>query len=284
MVRFAFCLGQSATNRPFASQSTHNRAAANTWLVVRASSPGPPLSEEFACYSLPYGALGFVSHLFTYYTIFLLSKGRRPLWPSRQIKASKFDIIIGLIGLCVTTAMGIITLVRCRHSWQLIMISIWKLAVSWANTLTGVTTGFIALREKKKQKEQDEENGYISLLGWAGLISLLAKHWSVARGHFLALTISWSAVMIILAFCFQCDAENTTPDAGPDPGSIKARQDEVYNQCSLGITKSIAFLPALYCDWALGIMTGNLVGVPTEDNSVFYWTYFVCKRLTMFSW
>lgn len=43
-------------------------------------------------------------------------------------------------------------------------------------------------------------------------------------------------------------------------------------------------LSALYSDWCLGIMLDNLVGVPSGDKSIFYWTYFVAKRLTMLSW
>ncbi|TFK64332.1 hypothetical protein BDN72DRAFT_721998, partial [Pluteus cervinus] len=112
------------------------------------------LRVDLACYSLPYGALGFISHLLTYYTITCLCAGRRPLWPFRKIKASKLDIILGSISLCVTTTVAIVTMVRCRHSWQLITIGVWKLGMSWFNTLSGLTTGIIALREEKKRKKE----------------------------------------------------------------------------------------------------------------------------------
>ena len=42
-------------------------------------------------------------------------------------------------------------------------------------------------------------------------------------------------------------------------------------------------LGAFYSDWALGIMLDNLVGIPSSDASGVYWTYFVAKRLTLFS-
>jgi hypothetical protein len=54
-----------------------------------------------------------------------------------------------------------------------------------------------------------------------------------------------------------------------------------------GFALTVAFflvLSALYSDWCLGIMLDNLLGVPSGDKSVFYWTYFVAKRLTMLSW
>lgn len=43
-------------------------------------------------------------------------------------------------------------------------------------------------------------------------------------------------------------------------------------------------LAAFYSDFALGMITKNLMGLPSKDNAAFYWTYFVSKRLTMFSW
>jgi len=36
-------------------------------------------------------------------------------------------------------------------------------------------------------------------------------------------------------------------------------------------------------DWGLGIVTGNLVGVPTKEVKALYWAYFVAKRLPMLS-
>src|SRR5262245_15476049 len=46
---------------------------------------------------------------------------------------------------------------------------------------------------------------------------------------------------------------------------------------------SFTVLSALYGDWALGAMTNNLLGKPSGDSAGFYWSYFVLKRLTMFS-
>lgn len=44
-----------------------------------------------------------------------------------------------------------------------------------------------------------------------------------------------------------------------------------------------AGLAALYGDWALGAMVDNLLGMPSGDSSFLYWSYFILKRLTMFS-
>ena len=39
------------------------------------------LRIEITCYTLPYGGLGFASHILTYYTLFMLFSGRQPLRP-----------------------------------------------------------------------------------------------------------------------------------------------------------------------------------------------------------
>jgi hypothetical protein len=40
-------------------------------------------------------------------------------------------------------------------------------------------------------------------------------------------------------------------------------------------------LPALYSDWALGIMLANLSGYPSSDNAALFWGYWVANLLTM---
>ncbi|TFK65690.1 hypothetical protein BDN72DRAFT_845221 [Pluteus cervinus] len=340
---------------------THSQAKA--FLVVRSSSPSPPLNEEIACYSLPYGALGFVSHFLTYYTITCLCAGRKPLWPFRKIAASKFDIILGSISLCVTTTLAIITLVRCRHSWQLVTIGIWKLGMSWLNTGIGLTTGIVAFKEeRKKRKEEEEERmgnaenrnadcdqdrnrndeqalaedtgvemsarpatglsaatttrpekervfdlvgnmlkkspytaafwwgllyAYSLIVGMVGLISLLVKHWSEARGPLNALTVIFFVMGLLVLLATGLLLDRITPKVDEsDPRRVDLRHERrgtIGTVLEMGIIIISTVFSAWYCDWALGIMTGNLAGLPSKDNSGFYWTYFIFKRLTMLS-
>ena len=42
-------------------------------------------------------------------------------------------------------------------------------------------------------------------------------------------------------------------------------------------------LAAFYSDWVLGAVTGNLVGSPDMSNKWIYWTYFIAKRIPLFS-
>jgi hypothetical protein len=42
-------------------------------------------------------------------------------------------------------------------------------------------------------------------------------------------------------------------------------------------------LSTFYSDWCLGLMLGDLKGVPSADNAPLYWTYFAAKHLSMLS-
>jgi len=45
----------------------------------------------------------------------------------------------------------------------------------------------------------------------------------------------------------------------------------------------VGLLAALYSDWALAFVPGNMAGVPSSDNSALYWTYFFAKRIPLLS-
>ena len=46
---------------------------------------------------------------------------------------------------------------------------------------------------------------------------------------------------------------------------------------------AFGILAVFYSDWALGMMTGNISGLPSGDVAPLYWSYFVGKRLPMLS-
>ena len=102
--------------------------------------------NEIHCYSLPYGALGFTSHILTYYTILCLWFGRKPLWPFSRVRYSQLDLVLGIVGLGVTIAVSIVTILRCRNTWQLLVIAVWKLDVSLMNGVTAVHVAILMRR------------------------------------------------------------------------------------------------------------------------------------------
>lgn len=108
--------------------------------------PGHDLQSEIRCYSLPYGIMGFVSHFLTYYTLLCLWKNRSPLMPWRKLRFSKWERWLGIVALIVTMSLAVLTLVRCRSSWQLLTIGVWKLSMSLLNGITAVNVANIVMK------------------------------------------------------------------------------------------------------------------------------------------
>ncbi|KIJ94782.1 hypothetical protein K443DRAFT_109809 [Laccaria amethystina LaAM-08-1] len=104
------------------------------------------LNNDIHCYSLPYGALICISHIFTYYTILCPWFGRKPLWPFSRIYFPQLDLVLGIVGLGVTTAVSITTILRCRNPWQLLVIAVWKLDVSLLNEVAAVHVAILMRR------------------------------------------------------------------------------------------------------------------------------------------
>ncbi|KAF8660104.1 hypothetical protein AX16_001662 [Volvariella volvacea WC 439] len=254
---------------------------------------GHDLKSEIECYSLPYGGLGFVSHFLTYYTLLCLWLGRSPLWPFRKATCSKWDLALALTSLITTTALAIYTMVKCRDTWQLLVIAVWKLSMSLLNGITAVNTSILILREGMREDfmpriRYDLMNSarWIGLYvpgmsaGMVGLMSLVIQHWN-DRG-IVKLTIAFYSIVgfgVVLGILEACRSTAKRRRVGAKDVAFGAG-------IGILIVSPIVFiiLAAFYSDWALGMMTDNLLGLPTNDNTIFYWTYFAAKRLPMFSW
>lgn len=107
-----------------------------TWLEPLFPKKRDGFHGEIICYTLPYGGLGFASHILTYYTVGILAAGRQPLMPWRKLKHAFWDHIVSWGGLVIGTAFAVFTIVRCRQRWQFMLIAIWK-------TTMAMTLGFI---------------------------------------------------------------------------------------------------------------------------------------------
>jgi len=120
------------------------------------------LTEEMQCYSLPYGGLGFTSHILAYYTVIILSTGRSPLLPGKRLRHSTIDLWLSTIGLMGGFAVAVFTLVKCRNHWQLLVIGVWKLSMSFFNGVVGVHIAIIMRKvPKPAKKERKKERSFI---------------------------------------------------------------------------------------------------------------------------
>ena len=81
-----------------------------SWLTNVLPQKGATLADEIKCYSLPYGGIGFASHVLTYWTILVLGFGRKPYWPWSRLSAGKFDLFLSVTQLIITVAIAAFTI------------------------------------------------------------------------------------------------------------------------------------------------------------------------------
>jgi hypothetical protein len=57
----------------------------------------------------------------------------------------------------VSMAMSIVTIVRCRNTWQLLVIAVWKLSVSSLNDITAILVALFFLKASRKERLEGAE-------------------------------------------------------------------------------------------------------------------------------
>jgi hypothetical protein len=127
------------------------------------------------------------------------------------------------------------------------------------------------------------------IAGMTGLMDLVAKvvkHsnplWHLTEVYFLCLGIG---LLVSLPSIGRYLVDKMSGNEVETRNEVETGCD--WPEIAMGYERTLAYvlaLSAVYSDWCLAIMLDNLVGVPSSDNLVFYWTYFVAKRLAMLSW
>jgi hypothetical protein len=295
------------------------------------------ITDELQCYGLPYGIIGFVSHILTYWTICCLILGYKPLKVWKRLKHGKFNYGLSIVSLLWTLPSSIFTIYRCRNRWQFVCIAVWKTTMSFTLAVTALHRSVILRRRHQYQQlhpspsiemHQNQsistENllnqnlyqttgaetnlanpnwkdpnrpswgigrliswwilyGLGTVVGLAGITSVV-KH-TFHENHKVRLIVyGFSAAVGIIAvgmgvimFCIvKCVSKTTRTGWAATWGSFS------FFFAAMG---SIAVLAAFFSDWLLGALSENgWVGTPSEDVAPLYWSYFVAKRLPMFSW
>src|SRR4051812_46709979 len=114
---------------------------------------------QATCYSLPFGAVGFSSHLITYYTMIVLICGFRPLCPWRRLEFPLSGLIFGVLSLIGTTIVTSISISRCDGELPFRLIGGWMLMTSVAVSITTIATPYAFGTSKQEiliQKENRE--------------------------------------------------------------------------------------------------------------------------------
>ena len=293
---------------------------------------------QIKCYSLPYGALGFVSHILTYYTIVCMWYRRKPYMPWKSMRHPWFDTIIGIISLTWTVAITVFTIFRCRNGWQYMLIAVWKLFMSITlgistisaalstrpvrkNSVTHSNDDTAALISSDVELESSSKNSrhrgdgeryeplrragneasrnpqstilqtmsqrqnhsktcvwlYVPgiITGYVGLFALVGQYWKTIPAvqhityYMLVAPAVTIAVFILILWGFNKQKESPTI---------------VFTTLLSIALVGMGIVGALYSDWILAAIAGNYSGYPSNDGSlnfVFFWSYFIAKRLPL---
>ena len=273
-----------------------------SWLTNVLPQKGATVADEIKCYSLPYGGIGFLSHVLTYWTILVLGFGRKPYWPWSRLSAGKFDLCLSIVQVIITVAIAAFTIARCRSRWQFVLISVWKLVMSVVVGVWGISASRNAIKASKyellpktkadSEKEpsipriwSSEDGTWLTLLiyaaaavvGLVGLISLVVENFWVP-GVWKITTVFGSLILgtglAFLALWWCVDASGEKKDEHRHTKALLRG----LGFSSLGVVPTLMLvLAAFFSDWVLGALAGNLVGVPSDDNSYLYWVSNVCS-------
>ena len=123
----AILLAQGASSAPLSSDEVEAWLRGN---VIPEKGEGT-FQDEMKCYSIPYGSLGFVSHLLTMWTFWMLAVGKRPYWPWRPLSHGLTDVFLALTGLLLSVAVAAFTMYRCKNGWSFVLLGFWKLILSF---------------------------------------------------------------------------------------------------------------------------------------------------------
>jgi hypothetical protein len=250
-------------------------------------APGDSTEGEIQCYTLPFGILGFISHVLTYWSVACLYFGKRPLKPWGEhsaLKAGKWDVFLGILSLFGSVVPAAFTISACRNRWQFILLGVWKMLLSVTANAAALHQAIRICKEGFPYEEAEPAwtlviySGGI-VVGLTGLLSLVSE--AIAGNAKLQIItyvfgglVGLPLVVGIFSFIYWICVCGRAKKTG---GTLSAK--------SFGVAAGLfGILAALYSDWALAAMTGNWIGAPSEDKQGLYWTYFGAKRLLILFW
>ncbi|KAI9779439.1 MAG: hypothetical protein M1839_007404 [Geoglossum umbratile] len=232
------------------------------------------MESKFAQYSLPYGVLGAISHLLTYYVILCHYYCRCPTMPWRYLEKHSINMCLVVIASIVSITIAIVTLTRMRETPALVVLAALQVVLSlimdalsvqryfqkqqglvrstvlWGAILYGVSYASIyAMAQVSKSKRLQGRWDPLSVT----LVVIICGSGALAFGSF----ISW-----VKGGCRQ------------DPVTL-------HILAVAGLANSCAnFLAG---DYAVAVLTGNTIGIPSDAVSKLYYAYWVFERVPFFT-
>ncbi|KAK0744629.1 hypothetical protein B0T21DRAFT_281722 [Apiosordaria backusii] len=260
------------------------------WLSKDPYEDGGTVQEQIQCYALPYGAIGMASHILTYFTAYMLSRGRNPIFVWQRLKHRRFNLSVAAVGFVITLVLTSLTMARCRRTWPFILVGVWKLVLSV--TLTGMTVqaALETFDEPKKKKKKTKVGRYHRVwywvplyvlgvaVGFVGIMNIVSKH-IMGNQQLRIITGVFGGVVLLIVLAVVVLSWLMMSGSGGCVGIVG-----ISCLAATGVAVfALSVLFAFYTDWVLAALAEDLVGIPSQDNAVFYWTYFAAKRLPMVS-
>ena len=159
----------------------------------------PPM--DIQCYSLAYGVLGFISHFLTFYAALCLILGRNPLWPAKFANFTRIGLGLAVIAVITTTALTVLSMVRCRSIWQLSLMAVWKFGTSTSLSMITIHVAFTIIFDSDRPTSNpffhipsDDNNASPPRALWWGLLCTFLP-------VYLMTTISLISAVSMLQMC-----------------------------------------------------------------------------------
>lgn len=245
---------------------------------------GVTLVEEIKCYGLPYGGIGFVSHILTYYTAYMIVLRKSPLLPrpGTDLQHSRIGFALGLLSLIGTVPITAMTMGACRYRWQLVCIGVWKLTMSFTFCTLCFHQSILLAMEGTRIDHRRQGKIMLwfflyhagTIVGMVGLLDLVSQLFSQSRDiRIITGVFGGATLLILLLYTFFITV--FTPKFWGSHSSL-------WN-FFLGANFLYFFFGAFYSDCILAAISRSWSGAPSSDIAIIYWVHFAAKRLPLLS-
>jgi hypothetical protein len=300
----AFIFPSPALNQPTPSRVSE-------WIHdVFMPTPGRTPRDEIKCYNLPFGGLGMLSHILTFYTAGMLLLGRSPMLPpGARLKHSWAELTLAVLTLLGSVPIAILTILSCHSRWEFVCIAVWKITLSFTLAAINSHQGTILLQHHRNRRNiygdygEDGKSFRTGRLTKATPAALYFKiNWQGQYGAywwlavFAAGTIIGLSGLIPLVITYYHDGIPAVKVFTNLFALIVGVPTVLWMIWMFFLAREggsgfgfvvifvwVGLLCSVWSDWILAAIADNWGGLPSSDIAFLFWIYFVAKRLPMLS-
>ncbi|KAJ2897708.1 hypothetical protein MKZ38_004485 [Zalerion maritima] len=247
-----------------------------------ATSPTDPgddtvLESKLDKYSLPYGVLGAIDHIATFYAIGCHFYERRPLAPHKLIKHKLLNLLNILLASVVTVTIAFVTLSKVKEDKPLLIFAALHVVL---DVIKGIVNIHKYLNEEKGLVRMTVVWGIIlyavSYIALYALSQMMGKRERL-QGRFDGVSIPILVVILVSALIAFVSFIVWVK------GSCRKEAGSLHVVVVSGLICSCGYF--LAGDWGVAVMTGNTIGSP-DNSSVasLFWTYWIFGRFALLTW